>query len=724
MKSDISRTTFEVRKHYIKVVMQQGRVQVDADWNEQADIFRHHIQTEGRDIIGVYGVPMQEAGFEVAFTPDNRDIVIYPGRLYIDGVLCELESATNVPVLQVEAKAKRVHLHSVEVDGQHLRVGQWVELHTNDMQQRKLVQIQFLDEERRSLTFHTSIDDLPTQGLFLHPVLTYATQPDYPEPAYTQLSEETKLRELALKEGSHLLIVYLDVWRRYVDALDDPHIREVALGGPDTATRVQIVAQVKITPVAITGELERKVGEEKELEDEEQKLKALGTASQTSRTAQRLQEILEHKNRLEQEIMAQLGVLACNTDFAEWNELHQPSTGTLNARTVPTNVPSASGYRLLENQLYRIEIHEGNAPHESHAQGSKEATYKWAYDNASVIAAIEDVVENSIIVRQVGPNSGLGFTKGQWIEITDSHQELMGKAGQLLKIASIDPITNEILVEESIATPDYSLHPKIRLWNGTGKIQTAGRWMPLDSSVEIRFSEGIYKRGDSWQIPARMATSDIEWTRRSDGTPIPQYPVTVRHHYARLAHVIRYKQTTVQDRRRRFPTLASDAMHILAINWRNDTVRSRDFLRQEGLYITLDSVPLAASITPASFMVSVEPTLPGGGDSIFPMSGVLRVEQNVLHWRWHGEREEGALPELWDKLNILFRKSSAHLPRVRITLRGNMIWGYRNDRIVYLDGETFGIPGKQNDGKFRTAMQLPSGTGRQASTFESWFYLS
>ena len=724
MKSDISRTTFDVRKHYIKVVMQQGRVQIDADWNEQADIFRHHIQTEGRDVIGEYGVPMQDAGFAIAFTPDNRDIVIYPGRLYIDGVLCELESATRVPVVQVDTKAKRVHLHSLEVDGQRLRAGQWVELHTNDVQQRKLVQIKSCDDERRSLIFHTNIDDLPTQGLFLHPVLTYTTQPDYPEPAYTKVNEETGLAELALKEGSHLLLVYLDVWRRYVDALDDPHIREVALGGPDTATRVQVVAQVKIVPVAITGELERKIGEERDIEGEEEKLKKLATTTQVSRTAQQLQEILEHKHRLEQEIMAQLGALSCNTDFAEWNELQQSSTGTLNARTVPTNIPDAPGYRRLENQLYRIEIHEGNAAHESHPQGSKEATYKWAYDNASAIAAIEDVTENRIAVRQIGPNSGLGFKKGQWIEITDSHRELMGKSGQLLQIASIDPITNEILVEESVATPDYRLHPKIRLWNGTGKIQTTGSWTPLDSSVEVRFSDGLYKRGDSWQIPARMATGDIEWTRRSDGTPIPQYPVTVRHHYARLAHVIRYKQTTVQDRRRHFPTLASDAMHIIAINWRNDTRLSRDFLQNEGLYITLDSIPLPESITPATFVVSVEPTLPGGGESIFPLTGVLRVQQNVLHWRLHHRGEEGALPELLDKLNILFRKSNEHLPRVYVRLKGNMILGYRNDRIVYLDGETLAIPAKHEDGKFRTGIQLPSGTGRQASTFESWFRLS
>jgi hypothetical protein len=41
-------------------------------------------------------------------------------------------------------------------------------------------------------------------------------------------------------------LVYLDVWQREISAIEDPGIREVALGGPDTATRVQTVWQVRV----------------------------------------------------------------------------------------------------------------------------------------------------------------------------------------------------------------------------------------------------------------------------------------------------------------------------------------------------------------------------------------------------------------------------------------------------------------------------------------------
>ena len=47
-------------------------------------------------------------------------------------------------------------------------------------------------------------------------------------------------------------LAYLDVWGRHVTALDDPRLREVALGGPDTDTRLKRVWQVKVLPLAVT----------------------------------------------------------------------------------------------------------------------------------------------------------------------------------------------------------------------------------------------------------------------------------------------------------------------------------------------------------------------------------------------------------------------------------------------------------------------------------------
>ena len=51
MKGDFSRRTFNRRKHYNAVLKQQGRVDVDADWNEQTDIQKYIDRTRARDII-------------------------------------------------------------------------------------------------------------------------------------------------------------------------------------------------------------------------------------------------------------------------------------------------------------------------------------------------------------------------------------------------------------------------------------------------------------------------------------------------------------------------------------------------------------------------------------------------------------------------------------------------------------------------------------------------
>ncbi len=45
MKGDFSRLTFDPRKNFSSVLMQQGRVQLDADWNEQGAILLHYVRT-------------------------------------------------------------------------------------------------------------------------------------------------------------------------------------------------------------------------------------------------------------------------------------------------------------------------------------------------------------------------------------------------------------------------------------------------------------------------------------------------------------------------------------------------------------------------------------------------------------------------------------------------------------------------------------------------------
>lgn len=93
MKGDFTRSTFQKQKHYSSVRMQQGRLQLDADWNEQVDIQNYLMQTQVQDVIGLSGIPNAEDNKDAfKITPDGKDFKITRGRIYVDGILCELEA--------------------------------------------------------------------------------------------------------------------------------------------------------------------------------------------------------------------------------------------------------------------------------------------------------------------------------------------------------------------------------------------------------------------------------------------------------------------------------------------------------------------------------------------------------------------------------------------------------------------------------------------------------
>ena len=57
MRGDFSRQTFDPARHYNGVLQQQGRVQLDADWNEAEAIALYRDQTTAKDVIGLTGAP-------------------------------------------------------------------------------------------------------------------------------------------------------------------------------------------------------------------------------------------------------------------------------------------------------------------------------------------------------------------------------------------------------------------------------------------------------------------------------------------------------------------------------------------------------------------------------------------------------------------------------------------------------------------------------------------
>ncbi len=507
MKGDFSRNTFDPRKRYSGVLMQQGRVQVDADWNEQLEIGRYRIEAEARDVIGLCGVPKNTDGFKL--TPllpqtvsHSTDLAISNGRIYVDGLLCELEPAA-VAVTLDPAQSKQATASALVVDAYAFSKGQWVEMSADDVAGKKLLRVESVDAGQKVLTFDDDISAYQgSKNPVVRRVVTYLSQPDLPAPAFSVQPGGDPAAVAELQPSSKFSIAYLHVWEQHVTALDDALIREKALGGPDTATRTKTVWQVELLPLNI---------------DEN----------------------------------AQFD---CQTSFPEWDALVAPSSGTMKARTEPAAdpkdpclLPPSAGYRRLENQLYRVEVQKG---------GTRDvATFKWSRENGSVQTTVEKVDGATITVADIGKDEVLGFKGGDWVELVTDETELKGAPRALALIDTIKPDLREITLDTSAADLDGTPHVKLRRWDQKGATATAdgvamaAGWIDLEGGIQVEFSEGIYRAGDYWLIPARTATGEIEWPPFGvpNADPQAQPPRGLRHHYCRLATLKFDEAVTVRD---------------------------------------------------------------------------------------------------------------------------------------------------------------------------------
>ena len=435
MKADLSRSTFSPTKHFHDVRLQQGRVQLDADWNEQLDITAHRVETETVDVVGTCGAPKHDDAFAIAAAVADLpaaqqpaatalgalaagDFFLSAGRFYAHGLLCENETPVK-----------------------------------------------------------------------------YSAQPD--SPGGMPLA------------ATGLYLAYLDVWPRHLTFLDDQAIREVALNGPDTATRVKTIWQVKLVKVGATG----------------------ATAD-------------------------------CAADYAPYDSAAAAPTGELSARAEPGAtsdkpciIEPGAGYRRLENQLYRVEVHAGGA--------NGTATFKWSRDNGAVAALWQSTADTHIIqLQRPPPDDKLGFAVGQWVEITDDARELSGQPGMLVQLTKVEP---QFLTLGTLSEPlsKFKLNAKVRRWDSANTNDTAGditisanKWIDLEDGVQVQFEAGTFRTGDYWLIPARTATGDVEWPRDSAQKPIPALPHGVRHVYCRIGFVD-FDGTTITptDCRALFPPL-------------------------------------------------------------------------------------------------------------------------------------------------------------------------
>ena len=88
MSGDYSRVRFDPRQDFLGVFMQQGRLQLDADWNDLVAQIARRVQAGTLDAVGETVVPRETPhGFEINASAGALEIG--RGRIYVDGILAE-----------------------------------------------------------------------------------------------------------------------------------------------------------------------------------------------------------------------------------------------------------------------------------------------------------------------------------------------------------------------------------------------------------------------------------------------------------------------------------------------------------------------------------------------------------------------------------------------------------------------------------------------------------
>ena len=511
MKADLTRNTFHWNKHFSRVLMQQGRVQLDADWNEQGSILLQTIRRLAADLIGPHGGPRDDLGYRVlplsAFSPPVVDFGISNGHYYVDGVLCA-NDLTPIAITEFVSSKRQVKVEAWTVDGVSFATGQLVEVFSApDPTATTLAHITNVSQTDHLLTLDEDVSGFSNMPR-IRRVLTYTTQPDYP---------------IKDKLGTGSYQVYLDVWERLISSVEDDSIREVALGGPDTAARSKVIAQVKALQVA--------------------------TGQNVCSTVEQLNDTFQPFNR---------GLLKARTI---------PSA----ASTDPCIISPISQYRGPENQLYRVEIHTGSKDVNGIATTQ---TFKWSRENGCVVFPIMiGGGTNTVTLESLGRDDRFRIAAGDWVEVQDDDYVLLNRAGTLLQVQSVDPTSMQVMLN---GTPDPGVgrdpakHPLLRRWDQVqGDEQEGGvtlgsdnaalvvegsgedNWLDLEDGVQIQFQmadqslPATYRTGDYWLVPARVATGDVEWPKEltTDSTgkvtqmPVALPPEGITHHYAPLATI-------------------------------------------------------------------------------------------------------------------------------------------------------------------------------------------
>lgn len=495
MGSDRARISFDRTREYRSLVVQQGRVTLEADVNEQAFIASEALRLETIDLVGPTGTP--DDGYLVSIDA-NGDIIVGPGIMYVGG--WRMRFTQPVPINNQP---------------------EWID-----------------------------------QQLF---------------------TVEKRLR------GNY--VIGLLVSEQEVQAVEDQALREVALGGPDTAARTRLMQHIVSVPT-------KDDGCAAVLKDWDSVLKPLGLALNPDTLA------LEFNAALEVSFY--------------------PPAGPVD----PCCPPAQGGYLGSDNQLVRVTVIDYDPKaHTGHLL--------WGWNNASFLyraALINPTANPPVLTLSPAPVDSAHMPQlSQVVEILRSTMVLGNPAdlnfiaapeGDVITLASagtvFDSTTNQLTLPTGTVLPgDYTSDTNplfVRLWQAVvpfsdGVIQQLDKVSGLAVTIHMKaLPSGPLEARPFWDFAVRPNTPQQVYPRRY--LQAPQGPTGPRRWLADLAivdFVPGAAPTLVADCRIHFPTGSGDDCGCCGITLTPTQVAARG-----GLQAVIDAQAKAGqtlSLRPGTYVL-------------------------------------------------------------------------------------------------------------------------
>jgi Family of unknown function (DUF6519)/Kelch motif/Concanavalin A-like lectin/glucanases superfamily len=666
------------------VMLQQGRVLLDSDWNTQLAVLRQRIESEAADLVGVSGAPAHAAGFDItrnfalalnrhleqpqqsltvaassslSFTrpftfelslrvagpglvislpgwfelriiedsglrpqlqflgsaplvgPDalarERSVALavvcdtHTGQLYVDGIPLQSGVPTQVPQgidaqpvtigglslpgeVALPCDLDEVRIWSAAQDARAIRARLFTRLTGSEADLACYLlfdpadiagqRVRDQSGHRNDAVLSGGRPDVRLYGVWIGPGRYYIDGIQAANGATLSYGGQAGFPLPPVPSGAQgMCLFYLDVWEQLVTALQDPAIRETALGGPDTTAWTYTAWRVGALLGADAKDLDQQWRDLLEAQHRRGALAVRRVDPLASALGNNLYRVEIHDSGTaaiwppRSEVAARQVKLAAGIILGPIDPrdpLLQPGGWVWACSGTAADSPHclAQVTKILGGlQLVGLSADLATASELLLLPPGRVTTFKWSRMNGCIAFPIAGVVPRETeggspeieVMLGSGGFNGFDLQSSDWVEIENDVLALTHRQGPLFQVTRCDQSRLSVVLscpDASVRLPDLTaaLHPMMRRWDvglgsdGMPNMPAArpiepGLWVVLENGVEVRFEAGDYVSGDYWTFTARdVGGGRIDWPGGADASHPPQ---GIRHGYARLARL-------------------------------------------------------------------------------------------------------------------------------------------------------------------------------------------